>query len=427
MQLIVRSACCGLLTLPLVCQEAPTRAETPMLVFESADHDFIEDAARSFGLRDGLPMLADDGYYVLSLGGDKKPELAAAVGASGSAPGSRFDRVYFELTADPARLMAAYAEEVEDIRRMVQGVVIMAFTPQGFETKDVMRAVKEAFEVPYQIEQFHLVVKGNPDNFEDEGLDLAFSLTAKAGTTVGQLFSATRVGDKGAPVLGESSSMLDLKLSLDARALPALLAPFMDWSLALSYAPEAREAARALSVKMINEYDGTMSYGMDAQFGMNGLVGFEDGEAIAEIVDSPEYAAMVRAQQSPVSDIDIEYTPNAFEYEGFHFHKMMMFNDGPPNPMMPDDEMTQIFGAVGNYLLMAGSVEHTKSLADQVRAGKLTRVKLADGAVMTMAMDLRAFMSAMSGLPDAANDMPTGFKLAVIPRGRTLSFDVSFR
>ena len=50
----------------------------------------------------------------------------------------------------------------------------------------------------------------------------------------------------------------------------------------------------------------------------------------------------------------------SFEYRGAKFAKMTMYNDGMPNPMMPDDEMHSFFAGLGTYMVLGGRIERAE-------------------------------------------------------------------
>lgn len=413
---------CSLLALPVVAQDdvATTAAPKtgPVLVIKTAELEPVMGLGMALGLMQEPPELGEGEHYVLSLDRKGKPALATGSGKI------RF----FEVTADPSGLMEVYAEQIGEVRGMAQGLGVMTMAQQGIDAQAAMQIVKTIFEFPNQLEQATLVLLTNPEEIELQGLELEFGLTAKVGSECGKIFTALRPGN-GAPVLaGAGAAIMDMTMSLDPKGMSTLFQPFLDFGLSFSYPDqEARAQAKEVWAKTVTMYDGGIAFAIGKDMSMNGVYGFLDGPALAELFASEDYAKMMAAQK-PNRDLSIEITPDAFTHQGGTFMKMVMTNDGPPNPMFVDDQMVMFTGPVGKYLVMGGTEAKAKAIADAAAAG-FERKVLAGGSVFRMKMGVRDFLGALGTVPvdEMPPEFPDDLLLDVVPSGRTVTFKLEMK
>jgi hypothetical protein len=300
-------------------------------------------------------------------------------------------------------------------------------TQQGMQTKDAVAMVDSMLEFPSQLESATVVLFGNPEDIGESGLELEVGLTAKTGSPFGKFLTDLRPCNLGTPVMpADADAMMTLQLSIDPKGMMALLEPFMEFGLSFTYQDdESRKAARELNDRMLRLFDGGLGWSIGKGMSMSMLAGYADGEALAKMLHSEEYVAMVRSQK--MRDLEVEITPNAFEHRGAKFIRMHLTNEGPPNLMMPDDELRNYYAAVGNHLVVAGSEGQAKKLADAVIDQKAKRTALDDGAVMTMNFRLAQLIESLGdtiGLPPVGDDMPESFSLVVFTSGNRLRFKV---
>ncbi|MCR9243802.1 MAG: hypothetical protein NXI31_02140 [bacterium] len=396
-------------------ETAGQQGESPVIRVRSASAGTILDIAGGFGFRDDLPDLPEDGHYELVVDADREVAVRAGSGAVG----------YLEFRVDPGAVMELFADEIKSVKGIAQGVAVMAMTQQGFSAKEATGMMRSLFEFPYLLESAELVLPRNPKQFEDHGLEMRVAVTAQPGTQVAALFERLVPAGEGAPALPrDDERLLGMQLSLANDALGPLMGPFLDFGLSFSYTdPEARKQAKKLSKELVELYDGGFAFAISKGMQMEALYGFFDSDKLATKLHSDEYHQMMVAQQ-PGRDIEVEIERSAFEHRGSKFMRMTMYNDGPPNPMMPNDEMNQFFGAVGRYLVMGGSKERAQKLAETIAEQQLKRGALAGGAIMTLEMNLLGWLDAMKqAMPvgRAAKKMPKRVNLQLFAKQRTLS------
>lgn len=408
------------LALPVLSQE-PTVAggQRPVLTVKSAESKVICDIAEEFGHMHDLPALEGRSHYVLTVASDRVTAVRTLPGES----------PFMEIRVDPGGIMDLFADEIGEVKGMAQGLVVMAMTQQGFSAKEATKMVRAAFDFPYLLESATLVLKNDPDEFEFEGIDIEVSITAKPDNELGKTISRLAPSPAGVPLLpAAADKVMDMRFSIDPAAMGPLFDPFIELGLSFSYTDaESRRNAKQVWDDMMKLYDGGFAFTISNTMQMEGLYGFRDPEALAKLVGSEDYLEMMRSQR-PSRDIEVEVTAKAFEHRGITFSKMTMYNDGMPNPMMPNDEMHSFFGGLGSYMILGGSAERAKSLADAIADQKIEREQLDDGAVMAMKMDLRGWFEAVrQSMPigEAAKKMPREMSMRLIPKGLTLTAEIT--
>ncbi len=414
----------SVLAAPLAAQGGGTTAAPaatgPLLTLATDHLGIVRGLTRVFGPIDLPAELAAGSHYVVTLTGEAQPVGAVQSGSVG----------LLQIHANPAGLLRRFASDIDGMKTMFRGVASIGLTQQGMSAKDVARLVDDILAFPAQIEDVSLVATGDPDHLGD-GVDVAQRATARADTSFAQFVQHLEPGSQGVPELPLVPGMLAMRLSLEPTDLAALLAPLLDWTLALSFpAGDARVAAGKVIGQMTQLYDGGCSVSIGAAGGMNMLVGLTDAAAAGALFTSDDYLAVLRSQRSPRRDLEIEVTPNALEYRGVHFVATHISSDGPPNPMLPNGESTAYSGSVGQFFILGGSEVATRQIADAAADRKIQRVPLADGAVMAIDVRIDAMLESMRALLPKlphGDDVPAHFGLRLGRSGRTLLIGVHVR
>ncbi|MCA8950133.1 MAG: hypothetical protein KDE27_11570 [Planctomycetes bacterium] len=416
-------AALALPVLPGLAQEqtAAAAGPRPVLTLRSADPYPVSQIAREFGHRQALPALDTGEHYVLTVDPDRAVAVATATGAV------RF----LEVAVEPGALMELFADEIAKVKGIAQGVGVLAMTQQGMPAKEAAGLVAGIFDFPYLLERAEFVMRSDPSAMETDGLEIEVAVTAKPGNWLAGTVEALRPAASGCPVLpGSEGRMMAVQVSFDPEALGERCEPLMEFGLSMSYRDEAvRARARALWRRMMQLYDGGLAFAIGEGMCMEGLYGFRDGEELATFVQSPDYVELMRAQQPTAGNVEIELKEDVFEHRGAKFFELVIYNDGPANPMMPDDEMHQFAATLGSYMLMGGTPERAKAIADVVADGAVQREQLADGAVFAMSIGLREWFAALGQgrISAKAERMPARMSIQLTPKGRTLTAVVKAR
>lgn len=417
MNLPTRFLLLATLAFPVLAQDtAAPKPQGPLLVVKSAQPDVAMGLSMSLGSMDEVPELAAGSHYVITMGRDKQTTVTTAPGAVG----------FMEVTADPTGLMAAFADEVQQGRAMAQGMAGLALAELGTEPKDIAEMITGVFEFPNQLTKLTLVITGDPENVRETGMDVTLGLEAKADSAFAKMMAQLNPCTQGAPVLVGDNAM-DMQMSIAPRSLQTLFAPMMDLILNMTFgAGEETKAARDLYRSWMDQYDGGLAFSFGEKGGMDILIGVLDGAKMAATLGSDDYIKMLGSQFANSRTMEMKVEPNALDYRGSKFHKMVTEMDGPPNPMMPDGKMTMFQGAVGNYVIVGGGEAATKAMADSVAEGKVKRSTLAGGAVMVMNMSM-AKMAEMSGGGELPGDAPETMSMAIVPQGKDLVVKVHLK
>ena len=372
--------------MPLAAQadgKTAAPATGPVLVLKTSQAEIASMVAMNLALEQEMPEAPEGGHYVLSLGADRKFQLATGTGDVG----------LLDLAGDPGALMDLFAEEVAGYKPMVQGSLTLLMQSQGATAKDVAAFTNSLFDLPKQMQRLTLVVTGDPEDPTVEGIDIKLGLEPKAGTGFANFASAMQPASQGAPMLAGGKNLMEMQFCLAPDSLALMSSPLLDWAISLTNQDEEqRKQAAAMTAQMMKSFDGGLSMAMDAKMKGWLLVGMQDGEKLREMVDSEAYQTLMKGQKMASRDVEMEVTLNAFEHRGAKVSKTKI--SGEPNPMMPDGTMESFFAAVGNYMTvsMGGGDANAKAVIDAVSDNKLKRTPIANGAVMSMVLDLHAMM-----------------------------------
>ncbi len=399
-----------------------TRASQPALVLRTAERGPVLGFGHAFDLVGGLPELEPGQHWVAAVDSDRRVTVRAASGQVG----------HLVLEVDPGATMELFADEIGEVRGLVQGFGVLAMTQYGMKAPDAVKLFKSVFEFPYTLESARVAVLSDPQDYEDNGFELECSITAKAGSAFGGLLTKIKPSALGAPQLSaDPGRVMECRIAVAPESLDALLGPFLEFGLAFGFPDaEARAEAAKMSRAMMAMYDGGLVVGFDQNMRMAALYGFRAGQSPAELIASEDYQRMIAAQDLG-RNVEIEVERDAMEHAGVKFTRMSLYNEGPPNPMMPNDEMHQFIGGTGDLLVVGGSKAIACDLVERVAAGQGRRKPLEDGAIASFRMDLRRMIGAMGQaipkLGPGAKEIPGDVVVRTFVADRTIRVAVTVR
>jgi hypothetical protein len=382
-------------------QAPPTRAtQGAALVIKTAETELASGMAGEVE----VPALPEGHHYVLTIDGPGKTTVTTAAGKIG----------FLEMTAKPGRLMELYAEEVAQVERMAQGGAMMGMGQAGIEPKDAAKVVKAMFDFPKQIDTLDLKVSGHPEHAKRDGMDVDVHLAPVAGSGFAGFLATAKPAGEGVPQLA-GEAMLRMAGSLDSKALTSALAPLMEWAFGmLGKSAEETKALAQFTDKMMACTSGTFSVTMGSD-GMRMAMGLSDPELYRKLLASPEYKEFSKVGQAMAS-MEIELTEKALEHRSIPVMKQVTkAKDGaemPPNPLFGDGPMETLVAVAGSYVVAtmgANGEGKIKALIDQAIDSKFETAPLADGALITMDIQLAKFIEQMGG--PGGDDMPDRLRL----------------
>jgi hypothetical protein len=369
---------------------ATTAASGPVLRIAAVQDDVIGRLVDTFGCTDPLPEVGEGQHYLLSMDGGRKVSIHRGDGDVG----------FLRVTADPAGLMRAYAEQVKQGEAMLRGLLTMSLQQAGVAPRDAAAFVKGMLEFPQQIRELTVDVSADPRAAKQQGLDVVVRLAPAADTPFAKFVAALEPGAAGAPVLpGDANAFAVARMSLAPAALQAMKIWLVDWTAALVQRdPARRDAMRGMFERWIPLYDGDVAMSFSGPGTGAMIFGVTDAAAVQALIASDEYATMVAELQPPGGEFELDVKRNVFEHRGAQVLSMQYRSEsGVPNPMLGDGAVDGFAGAFGKWFVGTFGRGETdaKALFDLAADGKIARAPLPSGAVLWMEFALARF-AAMS-------------------------------
>jgi hypothetical protein len=415
---------------PSATKSATTNGQHPALVLKTGDPVVAMQTALLLGHIDDLPELPEGGHFVLSLGTDQ--QLAVTVGAGAAA--------LVDLVADPAALMAIYAEELEGVLPVLRGSLTIGMQESGLQPKDAARMVKDVLAFPKQLQKVTLKVVGGPDSvdgsrvqlFGQHSIEATLAVEGKPGSGFEQFVGLCKPSPKGAPVLPATDAAMSLSFSLAPESLALMQAPFRELALTMSTQDDAqRDAYGAIYDQWLALDDGgfAMTFGTSMQ--MNMLIAVLDTAKLREILTSETYLSMMRSQNLPDPDVTIEVSPGALAHRGSQFLRYSL-RGGEPGPVISTGDMDVYLGTVADYMAMSAGADEAgiRALVDAVLDQKVRRAPLSGDSIFQFDLDLVAFaqlVNPASGQGDVDHRMPERMTMSAAAIGKALQFRMSLK
>ena len=383
------------------------KSQGAALVVKTNDREVATNMAESFEVQGEVPEAKEGSHYVLSLDDGGKAKVTVADGKSG----------YMEMVAKPGVLMEIFADKIEQMRGMAQGMGTVALQQTGMKTKDAVKLIQAIFDFPKQIDSFELKLAANPEHAKQDGMDLDMHMSAVAGSGFAEFMTAMQPNGQGVPQL-TSGGMMNMALSLDGKGVAKAMMPLMGFLLPMLGKTEVdMKNAATIMEKSINLIDGAMAMEFSDD-GMRMIASITDAKAYTDLMASPEYKAFT-TMSSPVGDTEV--TEKAFEHRSVSVTKSVLKpkegSELPPNPLLGEGPVETYAAVAGNYMLvsMGGAKEGgIKGLIDQALDQKLKRAPLSNNALMTMDINMTKFAEKMGG--NAGEDAPDKLSMVL---GRT--------
>ena len=165
--------------------------------------------------------------------------------------------------------------------------------------------------------------------------------------------------------------------------------------------------------------------------GMEMLIGVRDADGLRNVISSPAYQEWTRAMAGMAPGMDVEINPTALEHRGISVLSSVttLDEDAPPNPMMPDGQMTSFAGIAGDYLVSTsgGDSADIKGLIDRALDGKIMREKLPSSVFARMTMNFADFLDAASQGMAPTGDMPETVKVSISNEQGVLQLNIAVR
>lgn len=391
----------------LAAQDSPAVVEAPQLVVKTTQERLAAGLLR-FSQQD-LPGLTAGEHYVLTM--SAQGDLVATTG-KGAVP-------FVVIEARPGVLMATFAEQVDQARRMAKMTASMAATSSPMKPAQMAQMMDAIFDFPLQIETVTITVDGD----DQKGWEAHTEILPKAGSALEGGVQGLRSSGKGAPRLGEG--VMGMACDVDRSVLKNLGGMF-SW-VANMVAEEDRPAVRKLMDAQFAASDGTLAFVMrDGSIRM--MLGCADPEGMRKIMASEDWTKMqhafmagmqgadVKVEREKVGDLDVVHT----------FGELGELGDvGTGNAFAKDGKIDGWATVVGDMLVSVvnGGRKPFDDLVRSAAAGTVERVPLPSGSVLTMRMQM-ADMMAMSG-QDVPPGMPDTITLSLAKKAKsTLVLDV---
>lgn len=316
-----------------------------------------------------------------------------------------------EIEAQPAALMKIFAAQVGQAQGMAQGMASFGLGQAGIPARDAVKIVRAAFDLPMQIDRLTLKVVGDP-KAPEQGMQIDVGLTPKADTWLASLVGAMQPTGKGAPAVGNPGAGLQMQVDADLGKMADVMEPFNAFMAGIG--ADSKEIA-ATREKMLADYWAALGQGMAVSWdfggsGMEALMGVAQGDILEQLVQSEAYREWAQAMSSMAPGVEVEVTPAAMTHRGVKVLRSVTIldEDAPPNPMMPDGEMTAYSGVAGGYLvaLTGGEAGDVKALIDRAIDGKVTLEKLPANTFARAHLKLAEMMDVMTQGMVPAGEVP---------------------
>lgn len=368
------------------------KAQGSALVVKTNSREVATGMAEGLEVEGELPEAKEGSHYVVTLDDGGKAKVTVATGAAG----------YMELAAKPGALMEIFADKIEQVRGMAQGMGTMALSQSGMKPKDAVKLIQAIFDFPKQIDSFELKMPKDPEHAKKDGMDIDMHLTAVAGTGFAEFMSALQPNGQGAPTVA-SDGLMEMAFSAEGKGLAKACMPFLTMIAPMMAKTDAElKSMLSVSEKMMNLFDGSMAIGFTGD-GMQMVAGLTDSKAYTDLIATPEYKAMMK-MGTPMAEVEV--TEKAFEHRSISVMKTVTKGkDGaelPPNPLFGEGPIESHAAVAENYMLVnvGGKDGAIKSLIDQAVDKKMKRTPLSNNALMTMNMNVAKFAEKMGGSPD---------------------------
>lgn len=360
----------------LAAQDVAAAADQDQLVLKTADGRLVDRLLRSSGAE--APELEQGEHYVVKLGTDG--EWVATTGA-GAVP-------FMVVEARPKLLMATFAEQIDQGRRMAKSAAAMGAAGSPIRPAQMASMMDTVFDFPQQIELLTVNIEGDADT----GFNAHAELRPVAKSWLQTMTQTLRPTGKGAHDVG--SGMVEMALDLAPEALQATVDSMGDfWGLMVP--EEDRAGMTKLLQIQFGASDGTMAFAMQ-ESQIRTVLGCSDPAAMLKIMASEDWTKFQRSFFASQPNAEIEMKR---EKHGDLDVVRTLADMGQANPLMPDGKIDGYSAVVGNAVISV--VNGGRKAFDELVASAtegLKRVPLPEGSVLSLRVRM-AEMMAMSGEP----------------------------
>jgi len=167
-----------------------------------------------------------------------------------------------------------------------------------------------------------------------------------------------------------------------------------------------------MAVTFGSEGGGSLAAGLRDAPGMTSLMA---GDDYRRVMSTAPTIGGLRAE--------VDFAPQAFVHRGATFTRTTSFLD-ETGPLLRDGKLVSSFGVAGNWMVGTynGDDAATRAIADTALDGGMKRVRLGDGVVLRLSLDLQSVLGAF--LPHQVPGMPQGLDLTVVCTGHALQLDI---
>jgi hypothetical protein len=412
----LRFVALGALALPLAAQDAAVATATGSPVVLKTSSPELANRLLQRHAKQEPKKLESGQMLVLTLDDGGQPQVAVEQGDAG----------LMQLQARPARLMEVYADKINEIRGMAQGMGTFVLSQQGIQAKDAISIIHAVFDFPNQIDSATLIVTGNPEE-PQEGFDGSLTLTAKPETWFGRLIDAVQPEPSGAPKLEQSGAVMSAALAVKC-ADHSVFKPILDVFAGMGSKTAEEKVKHEKYVDLsFKSADGTMAFAWNpASGGMQIVSGLADPDAVRKMWDDPDYQKWSEAQARSNPMVEVEADFDAFQHRDVKVGKTLltMEDTGMPNPLFKDGKAETYMAIAGKYTLLSmfgSSDEAIKQMIDGALDGKIGRKALGTDVLGMMSIKAAELADQMSEGRANSEEIPENIDVTLGRSGKSLT------